>query len=50
MKNTGSANNGGPVVTRRGLLFIGATSFDNKFHAYDEATGQLLWEATLLAR
>ena len=49
MKNTGTDNYGGPVVTRSGLLFIGATSFDNKFHAYDEGTGQLLWEATLPA-
>ena len=47
MKNTGSDNYGGPVVTASGLLFIGATSFDNKFHAYDKATGKLLWEAEL---
>ena len=48
-RNTGSDNYGGPVVTAGGLLFIGATSFDNKFHAYDKATGQLLWEAQLPA-
>jgi quinoprotein glucose dehydrogenase len=47
--NTGTDNYGGPVVTQSGLLFIGATSFDNKFHAYDKATGQLLWEAKLPA-
>ena len=47
MKNTGSDNYGGPVVTSNGLLFIGATSFDKKFHAYDKATGELLWETTL---
>ncbi|HET8825191.1 MAG TPA: PQQ-binding-like beta-propeller repeat protein [Terriglobales bacterium] len=47
MKNTGSENYGGPVVTAGGLLFIGATSYDRKFHAYDKATGQLLWETTL---
>jgi len=47
MRNTGSDNYGGPVVTASGLLFIGATSFDNKFHAYDKLTGKLLWEATL---
>ncbi len=29
------------------MLFIGATSFDKKFHVYDKATGELLWEATL---
>jgi quinoprotein glucose dehydrogenase len=49
MTNTGTDNYGGPVVTESGLLFIGATSFDNKFHAYDKANGQLLWEATLPA-
>jgi quinoprotein glucose dehydrogenase len=49
MRNTGTDNYGGPVVTASGLLFIGATSFDNKFHAYDKLTGKLLWEATLPA-
>jgi quinoprotein glucose dehydrogenase len=49
MKNTGTDNYGGPVFTQSGLLFIGATSFDNKFHAYDGRTGKLLWEATLPA-
>ena len=47
MANTGSENYGGPIVTAGGLLFIGATSFDNKFRAFDKSTGQLLWEATL---
>lgn len=47
MKNTGTENYGGPVVTAGGLLFIGATSFDKKFHAFDKATGKLLWETTL---
>jgi quinoprotein glucose dehydrogenase len=36
-------------VTRSGLLFIGATNFDRKFHAYDAGTGRLLWETTLPA-
>jgi quinoprotein glucose dehydrogenase len=49
LKNTGSDNYGGPVVTASGLLFIGATNFDRKFHAYDKRTGRLLWEATLPA-
>ena len=49
LKNTGSDNYGGPVVTAGGLLFIGATNFDRKFHAYDKLTGQLLWETTLPA-
>jgi quinoprotein glucose dehydrogenase len=49
LKNTGSDNYGGPVVTAGGLLFIGATNFDKKFHAYDKLTGDLLWETTLPA-
>jgi quinoprotein glucose dehydrogenase len=47
VKNTGSENYGGPVVTAGGLLFIGATNFDRKFRAFDKRTGKLLWEATL---
>lgn len=47
MANTGSDNYGGPVVTAGGLLFIGASVFDRKFHAYDSATGKLLWETEL---
>ncbi|HKW99849.1 MAG TPA: PQQ-binding-like beta-propeller repeat protein [Bryobacteraceae bacterium] len=49
MRNTGSENYGGPVVTAGGLLFIGATNHDRKFHAFDKTTGKLLWEATLPA-
>jgi quinoprotein glucose dehydrogenase len=47
MKNTGSENYGGPVVTAGGLVFIGATSFDKKVRAFDKSTGELLWEASL---
>lgn len=47
MKITGTENYGGPLVTAGGLLFIGATNYDKKFHAYDKATGTLLWETTL---
>ncbi|HTS34604.1 MAG TPA: PQQ-binding-like beta-propeller repeat protein [Candidatus Solibacter sp.] len=47
MKDTGTENYGGPLVTAGGLVFIGATSFDKKFRAFDNATGKLLWEATL---
>ena len=47
IRNTGSENYGGPLVTAGGLVFIAATDHDNKFHAYDKATGKLLWEATL---
>jgi quinoprotein glucose dehydrogenase len=49
MKNTGSDNYGGPVVTASGLLFIGATNFDKKFRAFDKLTGKLLWETVLPA-
>lgn len=47
MKNTGTENYGGPIVTAGGLLFIGATNYDKKFHAFDKSTGELLWETTL---
>ena len=47
MRNTGSENYGGPIVTAGGLLFIGATNYDRKFRAFDKATGELLWETTL---
>jgi quinoprotein glucose dehydrogenase len=47
LKNTGTENYGGGVVTAGGLLFIGATNHDRKFRAYDKLTGKLLWETTL---
>jgi len=47
MRNTGTENYGGPIVTAGGLLFIGATNFDRKFRAFDKSTGELLWETTL---
>ncbi|MBL8240095.1 MAG: PQQ-binding-like beta-propeller repeat protein [Bryobacterales bacterium] len=47
MKDTGSENYGGPLVTKSGLLFIGASNFDKKFRAYDKKTGKLLWETLL---
>ena len=37
------------MVTANGLLFIGATTYDKKFHAFDKRTGKLLWEADLPA-
>jgi quinoprotein glucose dehydrogenase len=49
IRNTGSENYGGPLVTAGGLVFIGATDHDNQFHAYDKTTGKLLWETTLPA-
>ncbi len=47
MKNTGSENYGGPIVTAGGLIFIGATNFDKKFRAFDKSTEALLWDTTL---
>jgi quinoprotein glucose dehydrogenase len=49
LKGTGSENYGGPVVTASGLVFIGATNYDNKFRAFDAHTGEMLWETTLPA-
>jgi quinoprotein glucose dehydrogenase len=47
LRNTGSENYGGGVVTENGLFIIAATSFDKKLHIFDKATGDLLWETTL---
>ena len=47
LKNTGTENYGGPIVTAGGLLFIGATVYDKKFRAFDTRNGKLLWETTL---
>jgi len=47
MANTGSENYGGPIVTAGGVVFIGATIFDKKMHAFDSRTGRLLWQAVL---
>jgi quinoprotein glucose dehydrogenase len=49
LTNSASENYGGPVVTASGLVFIGATVYDNKFHAFDARTGRLLWQTTLPA-
>jgi quinoprotein glucose dehydrogenase len=47
IKDTGSENYGGPLVTSGGLLFIGASIHDRKFRAFDKSNGKLLWEAAL---
>jgi quinoprotein glucose dehydrogenase len=47
VKDTGSENYGGPIVTAGGLVFIAATNHDRKMRAFDKANGALLWEATL---
>jgi quinoprotein glucose dehydrogenase len=49
LHDTGSENYGGGVVTAGGLLFIAATNYDKKMHAFDKTTGKLLWEAELPA-
>jgi quinoprotein glucose dehydrogenase len=45
---TGTENFGGTIVTAGGLVFIGGT-MDEKFHAFDKATGKLLWDFKLPA-
>jgi quinoprotein glucose dehydrogenase len=47
LRNTGSENYGGGIVSAGGLFFIGATNHDNKFRAFDKLTGKVLWETTL---
>jgi glucose dehydrogenase len=49
IKDTGSENYGGAIVTANGLLFIGATNYDSKFHVFDKMNGKLLWETELPA-
>ena len=45
--DTGTAlNDGGPIATASGLVFIGATG-DFGFRAFDAKTGKELWKATL---
>jgi quinoprotein glucose dehydrogenase len=43
---SGTFNIGGPLVTGGGLVFIGA-AMDEKFRAFDAASGEILWEHTL---
>ncbi len=38
----GAPNQGGPIVTKGGLIFIGA-SLDSRFRAYDIQTGKEVW-------
>ena len=47
VKHTGTDNYGGAIVTENGLLFIAATTYDNRIRAFDKTNGALLWEATL---
>lgn len=43
---TGTENYGGPVVTKGGLLFVGASA-DETIRAFDKDTGKILWQAKL---
>jgi len=43
---TGTLNFGGSISTAGGLLFIAATN-DQRFRAFDAATGKVLWETKL---
>jgi quinoprotein glucose dehydrogenase len=47
LRNTGSENYGGPIVTAGGLVFIAASNHDRKFRAFDKTTGELLYEAVM---
>lgn len=47
MKDTGSENYGGPIVTAGGVVIIAATIYDRKIRAFHSGTGELLWEAAL---
>ena len=46
--NIGTPNNGGPIITAGGLVFVAATT-DNKIRAFDQRTGRELWSDTLPA-
>jgi quinoprotein glucose dehydrogenase len=48
IRNTGSKNFGGPVVTAGGIVFIAATP-DEKIRAFDLHSGNVLWEYQLPA-
>jgi glucose dehydrogenase len=47
LKDTGTENYGGPIVTAGGVLFIGATLYDHELRAFDSRDGKLLWETEL---
>jgi quinoprotein glucose dehydrogenase len=43
---TGTENYGGPVVTKGGIIFIGASA-DETIRGFDKDTGRILWQAKL---
>ena len=47
LKDTGTENYGGPIVTASGIVFIAATNFDHTLRAFDSRTGTLLWQGDL---
>jgi quinoprotein glucose dehydrogenase len=47
LKDTGTENYGGPIVTAGSVVIIGATNFDHKIRAFDSRNGKLLWEETM---
>ena len=49
IRNTGTDNYGGAIVTENGLLFIAATTYDNRIRAFDKRNGKVLWSAALPA-
>jgi quinoprotein glucose dehydrogenase len=49
LRDTGSDNYGGAIVTENGLLIIAATTYDNRIRAFDKSNGRLLWEGQLPA-
>ncbi|MEJ7709634.1 MAG: PQQ-binding-like beta-propeller repeat protein [Pyrinomonadaceae bacterium] len=48
IKDSGTENFGGSIVTAGGLIFI-ASTMDEKFRAFDKSNGKLLWEFQLPA-
>lgn len=44
--NSGLFNRGGSIATAGGLVFIAATG-DNRFRAFDQQTGKVVWEQVL---
>ena len=48
IEGTGTFNVGGSIVTKGGLLFLGATQ-DEKFRAFDTRSGEILFEHQLSA-
>ncbi len=44
--NIGVPNNGGPIITAGGLIFVSATT-DHKIRAFDIKTGKEVWSHTL---